>query len=93
MWCELRSLLLSPSKPSQPIVAVVCQLDKPPDPSGVAHRFREEIERLSREQTRTIGRAVANLGYMPPDESAAYDFRRAKILYLIEDLKQLEKPA
>jgi hypothetical protein len=73
--------------------AVVCQLDKPLDPSWGAHRFREEIERLSREQARTIGGAVANLGYMAPDESAAYDFRRAKILHLIEDLKQLENPA
>ena len=73
------------------------ELYSPPNPSVVqrsketaVQRFKEEIEALARAQTKAIGRAVANLG-MTTDESEAYDFRRAKILQLIENLRQLEK--
>jgi hypothetical protein len=63
----------------------------PPNPSDhhtAIHRLKEEIDRLTKEQTEAVRRACY-LG-MTPDEAKEYDSRREKILKLVEHLRQLE---
>lgn len=62
-----------------------------PNPSNTAelvHRLKEEIDKLTEEQSNALESAVY-VG-MTPDEAKEYDERRARILKLIDYLAKLE---
>ncbi len=62
---------------------------EPSDHERAIHRLKEEIERLTKQQAQALESATY-LG-MSPDEAKQYDARRAQILKLVEQLRQLEK--
>jgi hypothetical protein len=64
---------------------------EPPDHEKAIHRLKEEIGRLTKQQTEDL-QSATYLG-MTPTEAKQYDARRAQILKLVEQLRQLEKAA
>jgi Asp-tRNA(Asn)/Glu-tRNA(Gln) amidotransferase C subunit len=62
---------------------------EPSDHERAIHRLKEEIERLTKQQAQALESATYLV--MSPDEAKQYDARRAQILKLVEQLRQLEK--
>ena len=61
----------------------------PSDREKTVHRLKEEIGRLTKQQTEAL-QSATYLG-MSPEEAKQYDARRARILKLVEQLHQLEE--
>jgi hypothetical protein len=62
---------------------------EPSDHEKTVHRLKEEIGRLTKQQAEAL-QSATYLG-MSPDEAKQYDARRAQILKLVEQLRQLEE--
>jgi len=56
---------------------------------GAIHRLKEEIDKLTRQQSEAL--QLATRVGMTPDEAEEYDQRRKKILEYVQDLKILEE--
>ena len=63
---------------------------EPPEQEGAVHGLKEEIDRLTKQQSEAL--LTATYLRMTRDEAKEYDSRRDKILKLVEQLRQLEKP-
>lgn len=65
----------------------------PADYSGTTvdaiHRLKQEIDRLSQEQSDAL-KSATYVG-MTPDEAKEYDARRQKITQLVQELSLLQK--
>ena len=64
-------------------------LDNPSQTTGAIHRLKEEIDKLTQQQSDAL--QLATLVGMTPDEAEEYDQRRQKILGYVQDLKILEE--
>ncbi len=63
---------------------------EPSDHEDAIHRLKQEIDRLTKQQAEAL-QSATYLG-MSPDDAKQYDARRAQILTLVEQLRQLKKP-
>jgi DNA-directed RNA polymerase specialized sigma24 family protein len=63
--------------------------EEPSETAAAIHRLKEEIDKLTLEQTEAL-RMAMYVG-MTPDEAKEYDERRALILAYVQDLKMLEE--
>lgn len=61
----------------------------PDDTVAAVHRIKEEIDRLTEQQSHALKQATF-VG-MTPDEAKEYDDRRAQITRLIRELEALQK--
>jgi len=64
-------------------------LDNPSQTTDAIHRLKEEIDKLTKQQSDAL--QLATLVGMTPDEAEEYDQRRKKILEYVQDLKVLEE--
>lgn len=62
---------------------------EPYDTSEAVHRLKEEIDKLTLQQSKAL--RMATLVGMTPDEAQEYDQRRKVILKYVHDLAVLEE--
>ena len=62
---------------------------EPYDTSEAVHRLKEEIDKLTLQQSKAL--RMATLVGMTPDEAPEYDQRRKVILKYVHDLAVLEE--